>query len=260
MLRPERPFLTARWTELLLLNFSVAVDAIAQLTPPGTEPDLWEGQAYISVVGFQFRDTRVRGCAWPRHTHFPEINLRYYVRRTVGSEVRRGVVFVREIVPRHAVALVANRLFHENYLCRAMRSEISNDRIAYSWRQCRSSPSATSWNTLAARVAAPFYLPPPNSFEEFIVQHYWGYNRGRDGITREYRVAHDPWRVAPAVDVTWDCHVAATYNTPLAQYLMSPPASALVADGANVQLFSSRKLIPPSLSGSKIRRGERGQA
>jgi uncharacterized protein len=255
MLRPERPFLTARWTELLLLNFSVPADAIAELAPPGTEPDLFEGQAYISVVGFQFRDTRIRGCAWPRHTHFPEINLRYYVRRNVDGHVRRGVVFVQEIVPLRLVALVANRLFHEHYVCRPMSTTLPTtapplkmaNLIRYAWQS--RGREGRRWNTLDARVAAPFQLPPANSFGEFIVEHYWGYSLGRDGVTREYRVAHDPWLVAPATEVTWDCDVATTYNTTLAKYLLSPPTSALIADGAAVRLFHGRKLTFPSPSG-----------
>ncbi len=240
MTRHERPFLTARWTELLLVNFPVPIDAIADLAPPGTEPDLFQGQTYVSIVGFQFRDTRVRGCAWPGHTDFAEINLRYYVRRVVDGEIRRGVVFVQEIVPRRLIAMVANRLFHENYVCRPMRSEIEIDHLTYVWQS--SGSAGRRWNTLAARIAAPFRVPPANSFDEFIVEHYWGYAQGRDGATREYRVTHEPWKVAPAADVAWDCDVAATYHTPLAKYLMSPPTSALIADGAAVEVFPGHKL------------------
>lgn len=243
MIPHQRPFLTARWTDLLLLNFSASPQTIAELAPAGTEPDLFEGQAYISVVGFQFRDTRVAGCAWPGHTHFPEINLRYYVRRNVDGEIRRGVVFVREIVPRRLIALIANRIFHENYICRPMRSEIEIDRFTYMWKPRLSTASPHGrWNTLSARIAAPFRIPTANSFDEFIVEHYWGYTHGRDGITREYRVAHDPWRVAPAEDVAWDCDIAATYDTPLAEFLTSRPTSALVAEGAAVQVFPGHKL------------------
>jgi hypothetical protein len=241
----ERPFLTARWTELLLLNFPVPADVIARLAPLGTEPDLFQGQTYVSIVGFKFRDTRVRGCAVPGHTHFLEINLRYYVRRVVDGQVRHGVVFVREIVPRRLIAAVANRLFHEHYVCRPMRCDTSENRLAYAWR------SNARWNTLAARVAAPYCLSPPNSFEAFIVEHYWGYTTGRDGVTREYRVAHDSWRVAPADNVIWDCDVAATYNTPLADYLMSPPTTALIADGGAVEIFPGHRLTSPS----RARRG-----
>jgi hypothetical protein len=251
---PECPLLTARWTDLLLLNFAVPVEVIAGLVPPGTEPDLHEGKAYISVVGFRFRSVRFLGVPIPGHTRFDEINLRYYVKRTVGSEVRRGVVFVREIVPRRAVAIMANRLYNENYVTRTMRSATTmtgtellvGDTLEYSWGSERGRPRRgqrqCDWNRLAARVAAPLELPSAGSLDEFIVEHYWGYVRGRDGQTREYRVAHRPWRVARADDVTWECDVPTTFDLPLAEYLAVPPANALVAEGPAVQVFRGRRV------------------
>src|SRR3954466_13624174 len=142
---PPRPLLTAEWRNLLLLNFLVPTEIIANLVPPGTEPDLHDGQSYISIVGFQFENVRLFGLRIPGHTNFPEINLRYYVRRKVAGELRRGVVFAREIVPRRAVAILANHLYNENYITRPMRSEIQiagagltpNDKVAYTWNSTR---------------------------------------------------------------------------------------------------------------------------
>jgi hypothetical protein len=260
---PERPLLTATWSDLLLLNFRVPTDVIAPLTPAGTEPDLHDGQAYISIVGFRFHAVRLIGMPIPGHTSFPEINLRYYVRRTVGDETRRGVVFAQEIVPRRAVALTANWLYHENYIARPMRCEVrmsgvelsAGDSVEYAWQSKiplpdREGPGEGSsaptsrfrWNRLAARVAAPLEPPPPGSLEEFLVEHYWGYVRARDGATREYRVIHTPWHVAPAENVSWDCDLAATYNTPLAEHLAAPPTSAFIAAGSPIQLYRGRRL------------------
>jgi uncharacterized protein len=256
---PARPLLTAHWSELLLLNWAVPIGDVAPLVPPGTEPDLHDGQAYISIVGFRFHTCRLLGIPIPGHTSFPEINLRFYVRRNADNEVRRGVVFVREIVPRRAVAVIANWLYNENYVTRAMRSNLTmsgasltpGDTIEYAWRSNSSWPlrgrSDTgqlqhNWNRLAARVAAPLANPAPNSLEEFLVEHYWGYVRGRDGISREYRVVHDPWSVAPADNVVWDCDVPLTYNTPLADYLSSPPTTALIAAGSPIQLYRGERL------------------
>lgn len=249
----NRPFLTARWTDLLLLNFAVPAELVARLAPPGTEADLHDGRAYISVVGFRFRHVRILGIPIPGHTNFDEINLRYYVRRRVGGETRRGVVFVREIVPRRAVAVVANRVYHENYVARHMRSRITmaaselcvGDTVEYAWssvaRPRRDAPTFDS-NRLAGRVATPLAPPPPGSLEEFIVEHYWGYARGRDGQTREYRVAHPPWRVAAADDVIWSCDVAATYAGPFAEYLSLPPVNAIIADGSAVRVFRGQRV------------------
>jgi uncharacterized protein YqjF (DUF2071 family) len=248
----DRPVLTAQWRDLLLLNFTAPVAAIEPLVPRGTKPDLHDGQAWLSVVGFRFHETRLLRVPVPRHTHFDEVNLRFYVRRVVGDEARRGVVFIREIVPRHAVALIANRWYNENYVTRRMRSSISmagaslapGDSLEYSWRSNSSlfrfrSPEAR-WNSMAARVAAPLALPAAGSLDEFLVEHYWGYVRGRDGQTREYRVAHPPWRVARAENAAWDCDVPSTYNTPLAQYLSVPPAVTLIAEGSRVEVFAGR--------------------
>ena len=265
----ERSFLTARWTDLLLLNFTVPVDLIARVAPPGTEPDLHDGQAYISIVGFHFHNVRILGVPIPGHTRFDEINLRYYVKRVVGNDTRRGVVFVREIVPRRAVTLIANRLYYENYITRPMRSAVSmtgselrtGDTLEYAWSTktplpvregqgegssslvpARSVSRPHHWNRLAARVAAPLAIPTPASLHEFIVEHYWGYSRARDGRTREYRVSHSPWRVAAADNVTWDCDLAATYDSAFAEYLAAPPTGALVADGSAVQVFRGRRV------------------
>jgi uncharacterized protein YqjF (DUF2071 family) len=240
---------------LLVLNFPVPVELIARQAPPGTEPDLHEGRAYISIVGFRFQNTRLFGVPVPGHTRFTEINMRYNVRRFEKGELRRGVVFVKEIVPRRAVTATANWLYHENYITRPMRSEIRrtgeeldvDDAIEYGWQTGRRSRlSAGSgrprWHRLAARLAEPPQLPHPGSVEEFIIEHYWGYARGRDGHTREYRVLHEPWRIARADGVVWECDPAGTYDTPWAEHLVAPPTSALVADGSHVRVFRGRRL------------------
>jgi uncharacterized protein YqjF (DUF2071 family) len=272
----ERPVLSARWTDLLLLNFPVPAKLLAAFAPPGTEPDLYDGQAYLSIVGFRFQGTRLFGLPIPGHTRFTEINLRSYVRRQVAGGTRRGVVFVKEVAPRRAVGIAANWLYNENYITRPMRSQthIANkilapgDRIEYAWqtkktllphrearrelgragqgegsngsRLFRGRPLSHHWNYLAGRISAPLSLPRPGSFEEFIIDNYWGYVRGRDGRTREYRVLHAPWRVAPVDEVEWDCDLAATYDPPFAEYLDAPPADAFVADGSPIELFRGR--------------------
>jgi uncharacterized protein len=249
----NRPLLTAQLRKLLFLNFPIPTDVITRLVPPGTEPDLYDGQSYISVIGFLFQNVRFLGLAFPGHTNFPEINLRYYVRRIVGGEIRRGVVFVRKIAPRSAVAIVANCLFSEKYITRSMRSEIQmsgdelapGDSIEHTWKSHSrhvATPAAprTRWNRLFARVAAPLNHPRPGSLEQFIAEHYWGDIRGRDGRTNEYRVTHALWPVAPADNVIWDCDLPATYDTPLAEYLAAPPTTAFIAEGSAIQLFRGR--------------------
>src|SRR6185437_11165669 len=103
----RRVFLSAVWRQLAMLNYRVDPALLAPYLPAGTTLDLWRGDAFISVVGLLFDDTRVLHVPIPFHITFPEVNLRCYVRREVGGETRRGVVFIRELVPRAAIAFVA---------------------------------------------------------------------------------------------------------------------------------------------------------
>ena len=139
----ESVFLTADWRDLALLNYECDPELLAPYVPAGTEIDLWEGRCYVSVVGLRFLKTRLLGVPIPFHRDFPEVNLRFYVRREVDGELRRGVVFIKEIVPLHAVTWVARGIYNENYVTLPMREEIAADSFLYEWR------SKGTWNRLA---------------------------------------------------------------------------------------------------------------
>src|SRR5690349_8716378 len=127
-LAPRRPFLTARWEHLVLLNYACPPALLAPLVPAGTTLDPWHGQTLISLVGFRFEDTRLAGLAIPGHRRFDEVNLRFYVRRAAADgSVRRAVVFIRELVPRWAIASVARWLYNEPYLSVRMGHAIDLD-------------------------------------------------------------------------------------------------------------------------------------
>jgi uncharacterized protein YqjF (DUF2071 family) len=180
------PFLTAAWRYLAMLNYEVDPAVLKPFVPAGTELDLPEGRAFVSVVGFHFRHTRVRGVPIPFHEHFEEVNLRFYVRRTVGGETRRGVVFIKELVPRWAIAWTARRFYNENYFAVPMHHQNNKygleRSVTYGWK----------WNGedhhLEVRVMGEPVLPAIDSFEAFITEHYWGYARQRNGGTMEYQV------------------------------------------------------------------------
>lgn len=235
-------FLTAAWTDLVVLNYEVDPAHLRPLVPRGTELDDYRGRHFVSVVGFLFRDTRVLGMAVPFHRDFEEINLRFYVRRHEAHEVRRGVVFVREIVRKPAIAAVARWVYNENYVRRATASDVrrpSNGdpgRTEYRWRH------GPDWVAAGAEFKGESALPEPGSDLEFIIEHYWGYVRQRDGSTAEYRVEHPAWHVWPAARAWLHGDAAGFYNTPCAAALMVPPAFALVADGSPVTVYRGRRL------------------
>ncbi len=228
------PFLTAEWRHVVLVNYELPATMLQALVPRATEIDTHRGRAFVSLVGFRFLNTRVMGWRVPGHEHFDEVNLRFYVRREVDGEVRRAVTFVREIVPRRAIALVARAWYNEPYVRLAMRSEIrpsgtgSVSRACYGWRH------RGQWHSVELDADGEPALPGPGSDAEFITEHYWGYTRQRDGGTIEYRVAHPQWRVLAAAGVNVTGDMAALYGDALGAVLNGQPASAFLADGSTV--------------------------
>jgi uncharacterized protein len=222
-------FLTAEWRHLLMVNFVVDPRVLDPLIPAGTELDLREGRAYVSVVGFRFLKTRVCGIPIPFHRNFDEVNLRFYVRRRVGDEWRKGVAFVKEIVPRRAIAFVARTIYNENYVRMPMRSSVTvPGPVRYEWRH------AGAWEGVSATAIGEPYRSDRSSEETFITEHYWGYARQRDGSTVEYAVEHEPWRVWRCEAPALACQAARLYGEDFAPFLALPPSSAFVADGSPV--------------------------
>lgn len=223
-------FLTANWSQLAMLNWVVDPAILRPRVPAGTTLDTFAGETWLSMVGFQFLDTRVLGVGIPFHRDFDEVNLRFYVRREVGSEVRRGVCFVKEIVPRRAIAAVARALYGERYVALPMRHELSPERVAYSWR------FRGRWHTLGVRPVGPPAPCAPDSAEAFITEHYWGYAAQRGGGTVEYRVEHPPWLVRQVEHATFTCDAGRLYGPEFAVALSGPPRSAFLAEGSPVEV------------------------
>jgi uncharacterized protein YqjF (DUF2071 family) len=238
------PFLTAEWRHLAMLTFDIDPKVLSPLVPAGTELDDWQGRTFVSIVGFLFLNTRVFGAAIPYHRDFEEVNLRFYVRRMASDGWRRAVVFVKEIVPRIAIALTARAFYGENYIAVPMLHRIEPETgcamgprtVSYSWWfRGRENRLELSAHGDAGEVAE-------GSDVEFITEHFWGYARRRGGRTTEYRVEHPRWRVCTATGTQLDCDVAALYGSQFVQFLKAPPASAFLADGSKVTVFRGTSL------------------
>jgi len=241
----RRAFLTAEWRYLVMLNYDVDPAILHALVPKRTVLDLWNGRAIASIVGFRFLRTRLLGVPIPLHRNFEEVNLRFYVRHTTpDGEERRGVVFVRELVPRLAIALTARLAYNEPYLAVRMRSTVpaaSTDapgRISYGWR------TGSRWQELSATASGAPARPSSASEESFITEHFWGYTRQRDGGTIEYEVRHPSWRVWAAANASLDADVPRLYGSSFARALAVRPTSAFVAEGSEVTVYRPRRIGP----------------
>jgi uncharacterized protein YqjF (DUF2071 family) len=240
-MRERRVFLSAEWRDLVMLNYEVEPGILRQYVPRGVELDAFEGRTFVSLVGFQFLHTKLyRFLAVPFHSNFDEVNLRFYVRRREGGEIRRGVVFVRELVPRVAIAGLARMMYGEKYDSCPMAH--SNERNAagisaeyrWKWRGKRFWLSARA-DGAPARVAE-------GSIENFITEHYWGYSAKSANETIEYRVSHEPWRVWVSTNARFEGDGEALYGAGFAEILRRPPDSAFVAEGSRVLVHTGQRV------------------
>jgi uncharacterized protein YqjF (DUF2071 family) len=234
-------FLTAEWRKLIMAQYAVNPTILAPWLPRGVELDLFRGQCYVSLVGFLFDHVRVRSVAIPFHTRFEEVNLRFYVTRTeAGGTRKRGVVFLREFVPRTAITLIARSIYEEPYTTLPMRHSIvygfDSFAVEYTWRH------RGAWSRLAVKANPAAQPIAADSEEEFITEHYWGYTKHTRGNTSEYGVEHPRWSVYPVRSHIIEADFAALYGLAFGSLTNAKPASVLLAEGSAVSVLEGTRL------------------
>ena len=245
----DRPFLTAEWRDLIILTWKVDAGTLRSLLPAGTEIDFWKGDALASVVAFDFRNTRVRGISIPFLTRFPEVNLRFYVRRKMPDGTwRRGVSFVKEMVPHAMIATVARRLYGEPYVSLPMHqiavpeapldasSGDATRSLVYEWKR------EGEWERVLALLTSPPNAMRGDSIEEFVSDQAWGYTRREGKPTQQYCVEHPRWRITPVADCYLEADVPSLYGRQFADALSAPPLSTFVAEGSAVSVYPGKSL------------------
>ena len=231
-----KKFLTAEWRDLVMANYEVDPSLLGDRIPPGTELDLQEGKCFVSLVGFMFLNTRVLDFLVPFHANFEEVNLRFYVRRETDEEVRRGVVFVKEIVPRRAIALVARRLYGEPYECWSMSNQRNEERVTYTWQK------GDVTNSISVERGENLGVPAENSHGEFIIEHYWGYTKRGENRIDEYKVEHPKWKLLTTENPKIDVDFGKTYGDNFEFLNGEKPSSILLAKGSNIAVYKGKKI------------------
>lgn len=235
----KRVFLSAEWRHLLMFNYDVDAALLRPYIPAGTELDLWNGRCLISLVCFMFQKTRLLGVPVPFHTNFEEVNLRFYVRRKAEDGWRRGVVFIKELVPRPAIAWTARLVYNENYVALPMRHTIEPNgdglHVSYGWRH------QGKWYEASGETVGEKRPLSPHSEEAFITEHYWGYAKQRNGSTVEYEVQHPPWDVWQLGRTRTPTNLAPIYGAHFAD-VMQTPCSAFLAEGSPVSVYLGKNM------------------
>jgi len=231
-------FLEAQWRKLVIANYAVDPAILESFLPNNTELDHSNNTCYVSLVGFMFLDTRVKGFRIPFHINFEEVNLRFYVRRRDGNDWKRGVVFIREIVSKPALTFVANTLYRENYCTMPMRHSwiyhADFQRVEYQWKKRR----WNSFSVTAGKLATPII---EGSEEEFITEHYWGYTRIDAVHSAEYGVEHPRWDVYPVIEYSIDVDFASVYGHEFGFLQQAVPKSVFLAEGSVIKVMHGKR-------------------
>ena len=234
-----KTFLSARWENLIMANYAVNPEVLTPFLPKGVELDFYDGKAMVSLVGFMFKKTSLFRIPIPLMGTFEEVNLRFYVKRIDGDEIKRGVVFINETVPYKAVAWMANKLYKEHYIAIPTKNKFElndkNQLIQYSWKVNQ------QWNEINVHTTLESDEMIPESIEEFIFEHYYGYTKINTEISQEYRVNHPRWKVNKVLDYSISCDFQAMYGNDFSLLSNQEPHSVIFASGSDVSVDWKRR-------------------
>ena len=245
--------LAGEWRDLALLNWFVDPAILRPRVPAGAELDTWEGRGVLSLVGLRFLHLRLLGLPVPGMQAFTQVNVRFYVRRRVGEEIRHGVCFVLAMVPRRLLTLGARLAMHEPF--ETFPTRVAHHRapdgaggLSYQWQGGNQGGTGDGgWHRMQVVLdAAAVRAPEDGSLETFVLHRFWGFTQQPDGTTLEYRVEHPCWRVAAVNDfdlsAQWEgLRVPAEVRTALA----GPASFALYAEGSEARMYRPYPLNVP---------------
>lgn len=232
------PLFHADWTELVFHHFKVDAVELQKIVP--FELDLYEGNAYVSLVGFHSsnmwldklgRWTGILNAPFATHDF---LNVRTYVKHKGEA----GIYFMTEIVNR-AVSVPLGRLtfglpFHFgkiNYL-HSMGAAIKGSVSA------AKNGAGLVYESEGA-VKEDLRICEPDSLNEFLCEKYTAYT-SLNGKDRVFRIIHEPWMLAP-IDVIWTDLSLLTESFPFIE-LEGYVGSAITPGVKNVFLSKPRRI------------------
>ena len=234
-------FLTAEWRKLIMANYEIDPSILKPYLPAFTELDFFEGKTYVSLVGFLFDEVKLLGLPIPFHRTFEEVNLRFYVRYKEHGAWKRGTVFISEIVPKPAITFVANTVYKEHYSTMPMRHEwLQKEKqlhISYDWKLKK------DWQHLSVIAHAEPREIPIGHFNEFITEHYWGYNKISASKTTEYEVRHPRWQDYEVTEYKIQADFEKLYGNDFAFLSNAEPNNVLLAEGSAISVEGKRTII-----------------
>lgn len=224
-------FLTAEWNYLINITYAVDPEVLLPHLPEGLNLDIIDGKAFVSFVAFEFNDVKIKGFKIPFHRKFPEINLRFYV----NKNGKRGVVFIKEYVPKYFVALVANKIYNEPYSAIKMNHSIhtTEDDLKVKHSFCVNK----EWFNISVTGENKLSTPGSDSIEHFFKEHEIGFGKDKQNKTLEYKVEHPVWEIYPVKKMESTICFEKMYGKKWAFLNAEEPFNVLLAKGSKIKVF-----------------------
>lgn len=241
-------FLKANWEHIIMVNYEIDPQILLPFLPNSVELDLFNGKCYISLVGFMFKNTKLFNIPIPYFGTFEEINLRFYVKRKEGNQIKRGVVFINETIPYKIVAWMANKLYKEHYTVVPTKHELQINNAAQSikfeWFLDK------RWNSIYVTSELKSNRMKNESLEKFIYEHYYGYTKIDENNTEEYQLQHPSWNIHKVLNHSVDCDFETMYGQPFSILNQTQPTAVFIAEGSLVKVNWKRTKLQFSDEGN----------
>jgi uncharacterized protein len=233
-------FLVANWENLVVATFETEKKLLQPYVPPGTELNDWNGRICMSLVGFMFTNTSLRGIPCPFFRSFEELNLRFYVRRKENNKWKKGVVFIKEIVPARLIGWAGKLLYRENFISLPMHHVFytgnNSQHVEYYWKVNKQTNYLKICSSLLPVISGI------NTLDSFICDHYTAFNKKGADQTISFAIQHNPWKVYPAL--TYDLRIDAQslYGDAFAEAFNHKPLGVFLMDGSRTTVSAPRLL------------------
>jgi uncharacterized protein YqjF (DUF2071 family) len=184
---------TVRMRDVCFVHWAVPPSVVRHLLPAGTQPDLFDGAAYVSLVTLRAHAGLLTVPPVPYVGSFPQTNVRTY---TVDAAGRRGVAFLSLDVARLLPRLLAGA---GGLPYRWSRMHVHRRGDVWTYVCARRFSDVTS--RLVVRVGEP--MPVPGPLALFLTAR-WGLHAVVGGRLRYVVAEHEPWPLYEASPVDLD--------------------------------------------------------
>lgn len=187
---PDGPWvMSQRWCNVLFAHWPVPARILRDQIPSTLTLDTWEDQAWLGIVPFCMEAVRPRGIpALPGVSHFPELNLRTYVRRND----KPGVWFFSLDAGHPLAVRLARTFFHLPYFDARMHSESAGPYIRYRSQRTHAQAHPASFQALYAPHGKRF-TATAGSLEYWLTERYCLYAASPRGQLYCGEIHHSPW-------------------------------------------------------------------